>query len=208
MGGIFPKFSKLESKFAGKELDKSKGLRSYLQHQVNVKNIKELELILKKNPFAFTNVRHPFERLVSAYVDVVVKVNHQNWYPEMKNQPFDKFVKDVVLKEAEESPNDKLYSKMNIHWRPFNSLCSFCNVRYNVISKMETFGEDKRHILEMLGEGEEEEEEVKLGNVAETPTADLSRKYFRKLSPELRLKLSELYKYDLQMFDYDKDFYY
>ena len=78
MGGIFPKFSKLESKFAGKELDKSKGLRSYLQHQVNVKNIKELELILKKNPFAFTNVRHPFERLVSAYVDVVVKVNHRS----------------------------------------------------------------------------------------------------------------------------------
>ena len=153
MGGIFPKFSKLVSKFDGKELDKSKGLRSYLQHQVNVKNMKELKLILRKNPFAFTNVRHPYERLVSAYVDVVVKVNHHNWYPEMKNQPFDTFVKEVVLKEAEESPNDKLYSKMNIHWRPFNSLCSFCNVRYNVISKMETFEEDKRHILEMLGEG-------------------------------------------------------
>ena len=209
MGGIFPKFSKLESKFAGKELDKSKGLRSYLQKHVLVKNMKELKLILRKNPFAFTNVRHPFERLVSAYVDVVVKVNHHNWYPEMKNQPFDKFVKDVVLKEAEESPNDKLYSKMNIHWRPFNSLCSFCNVRYNVISKMETFVEDKRHILEMLGEGEgEEAKEVKLGNVAENPTADLTRKYFRNLSSELRLKLSELYKYDLQMFGYDKNFYY
>ena len=103
MGGIFPKFSKLESKFAGKELDESKGLRSYLQTQVLVKNMKELKLILRKSPFAFTNVRHPFERLVSAYVDVVVKVNHHNWYPEMKNQPFDTFVKDVVLKEAKKA---------------------------------------------------------------------------------------------------------
>ena len=34
-----------------------------------------------------------------------------------KNQPFDKFVKDVVLKLAEESPYDKRLSKMNIHWR-------------------------------------------------------------------------------------------
>ena len=46
-----------------------------------------------------------------------------------KNQPFDKFVKDVVLKLAEESPDDKRLLKINIHWRPFN-----------------------RHILEMLEE--------------------------------------------------------
>ena len=45
-----------------------------------------------------------------------------------------------------------------------------------------------------------EEEEVRLGNVAENPTADLTRKYFSNLSKELRLQLSELYKYDHQMF--------
>jgi hypothetical protein len=52
---------------------------------------------------------------------------------------------------------------------------------------METFGEDMKHILEME---EEEVNEVRLGNVAENPIADLTRKYFRNLAEELRRKLS------------------
>ena len=34
-----------------------------------IKNSETLQKILNKNPFSFNNVRHPFERIASAYLD-------------------------------------------------------------------------------------------------------------------------------------------
>jgi hypothetical protein len=105
-----------------------------------------LNNILKGNPVLFTNVRHPFERLVSGYPDAVPGGK----FKELKGQTFEKFVKETVLKEANFSESKKLFLEMNEHWRPSNAYCAFCNIHYRAISKTETFYEDKIRIMEIL----------------------------------------------------------
>jgi hypothetical protein len=36
---------------------------------------------------------------------------------------------------------------INEHWRPFYARCSYCDITYNVIGRVETFEEDFRYIL-------------------------------------------------------------
>ena len=55
-----------------------------------VKDMGMLKNIMKKNPIAFTNVRHPFERLVSGYLDAVPGGK----YKHLRGQTFEKFVKE------------------------------------------------------------------------------------------------------------------
>merc|ERR1711892_768676 len=59
-------------------------------------------------------------------------------------------VKDVLMK-VNRSKNERPYRAMNPHWRPSNTYCAYCNIRYGVVSKMETFNEDKERALELVG---------------------------------------------------------
>ena len=90
-------------------------------------------------------------RLVSAYVNKVV--NHPNSLKSlstMKDKSFSSFV-NHVLKEYKESDCYHSYNlpcfAINEHWRPFNARCSYCDIPYNVIGRLETLEEDVRYIL-------------------------------------------------------------
>ena len=58
---------------------------------------------MESNPISFTNVRHPFERLVSGYLDAVPGGKFKG----LRGQTFDQFVKDTVLREANASRSKK-----------------------------------------------------------------------------------------------------
>ena len=64
----------------------------------------------------------------------------------------------TVLGQARRK-QDVEYLRMDVHWRPLNAHCFFCNVKYTVISKMETYDEDWNRSLKMVGIREEVEEE-------------------------------------------------
>ena len=51
------------------------------------------------------------------------------------------------------------FLKMNIHWRPISAQGFFCSTDYTVISKMETYDEDKKRFLKMVGIKEENTED-------------------------------------------------
>ena len=147
-------------------------------------------------------MRHPFERLVSGYLDAVPGGK----FKELKGQNFDKFVKETVLKEANISESKKLFLEMNEHWRPSNAYCAFCNIQYRAISKTETFYEDKIRIMEILGL-KAEKKMLRMhahgGNKIQTLTKD----YLRNITKNLRTALVDLYKHDFTMFNYDPDLY-
>jgi hypothetical protein len=173
----------------------------FLKH-FKIKDKDMLNRILKGNPISFTNVRHPFERLVSGYLDVVLGRK----YKALKGQTFEQFVKEIVLKEANISKSKKLFLEMNGHWRPSNAECAFCNIDYRAISKTETFNEDKIRILEILGlkaENKMQRLNAHGGNKIQT----LTKGYLRNITKELRTALVDLYKHDFAMFDYDPDLY-
>jgi hypothetical protein len=68
----------------------------------------------------------------------------------MKDNSFSSFV-NHVLKEYKESDCYKSYnlpcSTIDGHWMPFNARCSYCDIPYNVIGRIETLEEDVQYIL-------------------------------------------------------------
>ena len=131
-----------------------------LPHDDDNKNIEKM--------FKLVFLRHPFERLVSAFHDKFVEgpdpefvrsilkadeslyVKHLKWIvksgsksPQLSDQKisFQKFV-TFVLSELK----SKTISHGTFHWLPFTDYCHLCHINYNFIGKLETFEEDL-HIL-------------------------------------------------------------
>jgi len=131
---------------------------------------------LAKASVSFSMVRHPFERLVSAYLDKVVLVAGK-LIAERGNASFPSFVrwltskvhKDVCFKNGESRD-----CAMNPHWLPLQARCFYCMVPYKIIAKFETFSEDLRYIGQLANVTFKED-------VQENPTKNL-RKTLVKIS--------------------------
>ena len=90
-----------------------------------------------------------FCRLVSAYEDKVLNNNSNDGQLKKFSNNFPAFV-DYILKQYKRS---SCYHKhntpcgINVHWRPYNARCLYCDISYDVIGRMETFDEDFKYIL-------------------------------------------------------------
>ena len=100
---------------------------------------------------------------------------------------------------------DMKYTGIDVHWRPFNAHCFFCNVKYKVISKMETYDEDRSRFLSMMGIEEKEEERMHVH--AGDTIQDVTKTLFQNITQGDRAEIIKLYKYELELFDYDPDLY-
>ena len=95
-------------------------------------------------------------RLVSAYVDKALLSNERTYIKKDKAEQklegldFSSFV-NHVLSEYKESGCQKSYNlpcfNIDVHWRPYNARCLYCDIPYNVIGRVETFEEDVQYIL-------------------------------------------------------------
>ena len=97
-------FQKLAAKL-GVPKYQSEGQRGKFLKHFKVKDSEMLNKIMEGNPLSFTNVRHPWERLVSGYLDAVPGGK----FKDLKGKTFQQFVKDTVLKEANESESKKIF---------------------------------------------------------------------------------------------------
>ena len=96
---------------------------------------------------------------------------------------------------------------MNEHWRPYLSTCSYCDISYTVITKMENVDRDRKILLEMVGAGALLKEIAHANQSAGESIQNVTIKYFRQLPMELGKKLMTIYGPDLEMFDYDPSIY-
>ena len=147
----------------------------------------------------FTIVRHPFERLVSAYRDKFELAKkyayvYSHYTPRIgvHGRPtFSQFV-DYLLREE--------VSEYNDHWVPYWLHCHVCEMEYDVIGKMETLEEDMNFIAETSG--------LASTNIS-LPWANRrgsgeqgSLDYFRKLDLDRTQRLYAIYRLDFEMFGY------
>jgi hypothetical protein len=174
----------------------------------------------------FMVVRHPFERILSAYRDklesrteglehgtehfyqtygkqIVEKYRNLKIHPELsdRDEPtFPEFVQYLIDEDLVERADD--------HWIPYYLFCTPCWVDYDVIAQFETLKEDYDFLLRVTGLDQ-------LGVVSpwrhltkNVRTQDVDSAYFAQITKEQVLQLYQKYKLDFELFDYDYDRYF
>ena len=177
---------------------------------------KDIKRILK-NYTKFMFVRHPLERLVSAYRDKFAITNKWAGYFQKrfgsqilrlyrpsasediirqgKGVSFLEFVRFVL----ETRPMDN----RNPHWDSYNSICHPCVINYEVIGKFESLEQDQQMIMRQLFR--ENQFNFPARNVKDIPSKQLLNNYYGDMSRNMFHDLLNFYKVDMDMYKYQVD---
>ncbi|KDR09457.1 Carbohydrate sulfotransferase 11 [Zootermopsis nevadensis] len=175
---------------------------------------------------AFLIVRHPLERLLSAYRDKIqfslphtlhqklgneiilkyrknkqkVKGSRNKSTPKKPRWPtFSEFVQYLVNVQQKGDPFD-------MHWAPITHFCTPCQVDFDIIMKFETLQEDQNYLIHQAGLQDIIRPEWK--NPAKgCTTTELVTSYYSQLTRAQILQLYHIYRYDFELFGYTLDGY-
>lgn len=202
--------------------DNGMGLHAFLRDKYPLLS-KNLNKQFMPKSIKFVVVRHPFERIMSAYMDklhsyerdlryrggyyyamygsdIVAKLRpkYQQRFPKnplfMRKEPsFVEFVDYLV---------ETSVTKYDEHWRPIFLLCPPCHFKFDVIARMETFERDTGFILHQR-DLEERVSLRKKHSVSGEKEGDQARALFSQLSKHMVRALHDKYRLDFEMFGYD-----
>ncbi|XP_015519195.2 carbohydrate sulfotransferase 11 [Neodiprion lecontei] len=159
-------------------------------------------------------VRHPFERLLSAYRNKFeAKYNSSMYFQSRFGKRIVKKFRSNATREALERGDDVTFSEfvdfvttedaengtLNEHWRPITELCHPCLVNYDLISKYESLVEDATEVLERMGAPWVR---FPSGPQSSEPTSKRLGSYYSTLTFKQLQKLAKLYRLDFKVFDY------
>ncbi|XP_013400850.1 carbohydrate sulfotransferase 10-like [Lingula anatina] len=139
-------------------------------------------------------VRHPLVRLVSAYKEQYFLM------PRVR-----KYIRRREGETRKITFTDFLYylvGHRNIHWDPFNKLCSPCKLRYDFVAYFETIEDDTKNIIALLGA----DDLIKLSpshRSSKLSSDDEARKYYAGIDKQLLKRLKELYWIEEKYFGYN-----
>jgi hypothetical protein len=158
----------------------------------------------------FFFVRHPFERLVSAYLDklarnnpiyhkilgtVIVRKNPSRLSMEMGDDvTFPEFVNFIV----DEWRDGKRH--LDVHWCPVVDLCLPCDMQFHFIGKFETLNQDVDYLLRKFNEIDL----VRLfaGQPKAKTTSSLWKDFMNLISPQQLSDLDRINADDFGLFGY------
>jgi hypothetical protein len=178
--------------------------------------------------FKFVFVRHPFERLVSAYndkffgrrdpdyleslfyhekpVEVLLKASFNKFLFNRATTAnfkvtFEKFARFVIYEIQ-----NRIVSHGSYHWMPYTDFCGLCLVNYDFVGKLETLGTD----LELLSRRVPANLNLTLfkdifeskKNSSPSKSEETSKLSFSSLPKSLIRELFEAYKMDFLLGDY------
>jgi chondroitin 4-sulfotransferase 11 len=171
-------------------------------------------------------VRHPFERLASAYKERIATLEKDRIQPEphydtvrkmicrryalfktaqppsSRGHPCERFIPpfehfiQFILTNIE---NSSQVARMDPHWQPYTAVCQVCQFKYNFIGKYETFNEDLTSLLKLLNVSDWNIQ--KRRGASGHITGDYQR-LFSSLSDGLICRLKHLYRDDFNLFNY------
>jgi len=178
-----------------------------------------------KKAIKFIVVRHPFNRLLSAYRDkveiynaqpfrpyfnalgqyIIYKYRPKNAYIPQNTPTFSEFV-DYVIDTTHAFTTKKEWDDKVVCWGPFWVQCSPCINDFQVILKLETMHEDEQ-FLAHIANLKEIQNVYEWRNSKKKTSSVVVPEYFTTLTKSQVQRLYECYKLDFELFDYDiKDY--
>jgi len=176
-------------------------------------------------------VRHPFERLASAYKERIATLakdrpESEPEYDAMRmaicrRQGTSKRIRQSVLTRdscANTIPSFEAFvryilmiiyipngiARMNYHWQPYSVLCQVCKFKYNFVGKYEMFTD---HFSDFLKLYNISDWNIQKQNGASGLTKWDYQKYYTTLPDDLICQLIKLYSDDFRLFRYRIDEY-
>jgi hypothetical protein len=174
-------------------------------------------------------VRHPFERLASAYVDKITSLKAEPFslYDSLRRSICRKFASSYLTDSDQNAyRTNKLLEKQinepckmvkptfehfieyimsssaqaDVHWQPYSILCDVCKLKYNFIGKYETMREDLKVLRSKLGLNSTN---WNVNNYFSTgKTKENYKLMYSKLPNHLICNLKDFYDQDFKFFDY------
>ncbi|CAF1102451.1 unnamed protein product [Adineta steineri] len=176
-------------------------------------------------------VRHPFERLASAYKERIATLEEDRIQPEpgydamrekiCRKRMWSRRIQKPLLKK--DSCRDTIPSfedfvryiligthtpngidKMDYHWQPYSTICQVCRFKYNFIGKYEMFNDHFNSFREIANLSDWNIE--KRNGASGLTTYDYQR-FYSALPDDLICQLIHLYDQDFRLFKYRVDDY-
>uniref|UniRef100_A0A1B6EP42 Carbohydrate sulfotransferase n=1 Tax=Cuerna arida TaxID=1464854 RepID=A0A1B6EP42_9HEMI len=188
-------------------------------------SVEELNVALNDS-IAFLIVRHPLERLLSAYRDKIQYALPNTHHSKLGQRIITQFRNKIdkegrpVRDRSTHSPRWPTFSEfvnylihehnrghsLDMHWTPIAEFCSPCQVEFDLILKFDTLDEDQRYLIEMAGISHLVKAEWR--NPSKGPnTPDVITKYYSQLTLTQLLQLYNIYRFDFELFGYTLDRY-
>jgi hypothetical protein len=168
-----------------------------------------------KTRFKFMFVRHPFERLASAYREKLLE--HRSGWKLMYYWITKRYRPNCNVTRTCDDPatfqelvnylvDPRTERPVNNHWRSAYELCDPCQFPYDFIGHYETFANDTAYVMRRLGIdrliGGEFPHHMHHLSTSVPKTAELVDGYLAQLTPQEIERFKGLYRYDFDLFGY------
>ena len=157
------------------------------------------------NFFKFTFVRNPFSRILSTYLDKIVRngtpkihiVRSLNNSNNVDTQSYVSFKEFIELLHK-----DKAILYRDRHWRPQSNNLMFPIMKYDFIGRFEDFDSDFQKVKKNIQQGDFVEKSIYNYSPHKTSATDKIKDYYCNDCIKLVL---EIYKDDFDLFNYSKE---
>ncbi|XP_026321132.1 carbohydrate sulfotransferase 11 isoform X1 [Hyposmocoma kahamanoa] len=202
-------------------LDKTKDVPLELARKKYARPTVEMIKKAQLDSISFLIVRHPLERLASAYNDKIVHAWPMSFHDKMGSRIVKKYRKQVNGRPSPPDPKYPLFEEfvkyvldeakskkpLDMHWTPYNEFCTPCKFNFDVILKFETLDEDQRYLIQLAHLQDVVKPEWKNSGKGKDTMHNINHLYARLSGPQLD-GLFDLYRYDFTLFNYTMDSYY
>ncbi|XP_042208731.1 carbohydrate sulfotransferase 11-like isoform X1 [Homarus americanus] len=185
--------------------DKGKGnRRPHAVLNAKIRQEKRQKTNLRQKLSTYTKyliVRHPFERLLSAYKNKIKgpqkKFQQKTVYNYAKKIRPNVKRSDIQWTEFVDYLNNG-GDRKNRHWNVFARHCYLCSIEYDIVGKYETLGVDSEHFLRRV----RAPEWLHFPEYHPTKTSSELQKYMRNLTKMQIDRLYRTYEKDFRLFQY------
>ncbi|XP_033209058.1 carbohydrate sulfotransferase 10-like [Belonocnema kinseyi] len=166
----------------------------------------------------FLVVRHPFERLLSAYRDKLEHMEGREYYYRrfgrhitykyrQNKKENDTRLEPLFVEFLEFIAKEKYFDE---HWVPYYETCMPCDIKYDYILKLESLNEEISFLLLETGLQDHIDFRVEFNNITsrEATTKSVTKKYYKDVPLSLLKKIYSVYETDFKLFSYSSEEYY